>query len=58
MPIPEDILVYGRTDILTAVAHAQPQPTGAQLAFNAGNRQVTRNITFHFSHGWWYSAWR
>jgi hypothetical protein len=58
MPIPEDILVYGRNDLLRAVAHAQPQPTAGQPAFNANNRQVTRSITFHYSHGWWYRMWR
>ena len=58
MPVPEDLLVYGRTDLLTAVGHRQPQPAPAEPVFNAVDRQVTRTITFHFSHGWWYRAWR
>ena len=57
MPTPENLLVYGRTDLLNAVAHAQPIPSAGQPAFNVVDRQVTRTITFHFSAGWQYSGW-
>lgn len=62
MPIPEDLRLYGRTDILTAVAHHQPPiplPAGAPAWNNNNrNRTVTRTITLHYTHGWWYRGWR
>ncbi|MBE9474658.1 MAG: N-acetylmuramoyl-L-alanine amidase [Chloroflexi bacterium] len=58
MPIPEDIRVFGRNDILRAVAHRQPSPTIPHPPFPNNDRDVTRTITLHYSHGWCYRGWR
>lgn len=58
MPVPEQLMLYGRTDLLVAVGAQQP-PQSAP-AWNAANRHrtVTRTVTLHYTHGWRAGNWQ
>lgn len=58
MPVPELLMLYGRTDLLVAVGDQQP-PTATPAWHAAGrHRTVTRTIAFHYTHGWRISPWQ
>lgn len=56
MPIPEDIIVWGRRDIVVAAASRQPPLTTP--AFRATPRVITRKIVLHHVSGFRAGAWR